>query len=332
MANIMTNNEVVEYLGLPQSIIEDLKTQQGDTWTQTANQFISALINKICYQTVDTFGWENPFKKYYSYPITYGDSIENIFVELPKGYTFDKDATDPFVKKVNDVKTLYATINYEMQYEATIQDSLLKRACLNEHGFMNLVSAILKSLTAGKNIDEYFADLSCLNNKELYAGKEFKTLDLSTETSDTEIGRKLTSKIIDITTAMQLPSTKYNAMGLMQASNVDDILLIIRRDLYNRINLDYLTGVFNLSKVDLIKKIMVVEDFRVKGANGTVNGEDLGFIILDTKCFDNHIALEDGGTIHNPKGKYTNHFMNLWEVISFKYFYNAVAYKVSLPA
>ena len=121
-------------------------------------------------------------------------------------------------------------------------------------------------------------------------------------------------------------------MGLMQASNVDDILLVIRRDLYNRINLDYLTGVFNLSKVDLIKKIMVVEDFRVKGADGTVNGEDLGFIILDTKCFDNHIALEDGGTIHNPKGKYTNHFMNLWEVISFKYFYNAVAYKVSLPA
>lgn len=332
MANIMTNNEVVEYLGLPQSIIDDLKTQQGDTWKTTANQFLTALINKICYQKVDSFGWENPFKKYYGNPVNYGDTIENIFVELPKGYTFDKDATDPFVKKVNDVKTLYATINYEMQYEATIQDVLLKRACLNEYGFTDLINNILQSLTSGKNIDEYFADISVLNNKNLYADKEFKTLDLSTETNDAEIGRKLTKKIVDITRAMQKPNTKYNALGVMQASNPSDIMLIIRDDLYNRINLDYLTGVFNLSKVDLIKKIETVQDFRVKGADGTVNGEDLGFIILDTKCFDNHVALEDGGTIHNPKGKYTNHFMNLWEIISFKYFYNAVAYKVSLPA
>lgn len=326
----MTNSEVVEYLGLPQSVITDLKTQQGNEWSATANQFLSAIINKICYQTVDTFGWDNPFKKFYGHPVNYGDTIENIFVELPKGYTFDKDATDPFVKKVNDVKTLYATINYEMQYEATIQDTLLKRACLNEYGFMNLISSILKSLSSAKNIDEYFADLSMLNNPALYAGKAFKTLDLSSKTTEQEKAKGITEKIIDVVTSFQQPNTTHNAMGLMTATNKDDILLIIRRDLYNKINLDYLTGVFNLSKVDLINRIMIVEDFRVKGSDGTVNGEDLGFIVLDTKCFDCHTALEDSGTIYNPKGKYTNHFMNLWAIISFKYFYNAEAYKVTL--
>ena len=57
----MTNREVVEYLGLPQEIITDLQTQQGNEFAATANQFISALVNKICYQKVDTFGWKNPF-------------------------------------------------------------------------------------------------------------------------------------------------------------------------------------------------------------------------------------------------------------------------------
>lgn len=332
MNEIMTNNEVVEYLGLPQEIIENLKTQQGDEFRATANQFLSALINKICYQTVDTFGWENPFKKFYGFPINYGDTIENVFVELPRGYTFDKDAKDPFVKKVNDIKMLYASINYEMQYETTIQDTLLRRACLNEYGFMNLVSAILKSLTAGKNIDEYFADLSMLNNPNIYAGKQFKTLDVSTLTTKKEIAEALTQKIIDVTSSFELPSTMHNALGLMNATSKDNMILVIRRDLYNRINLDFLTGVFNLSKVDLIKKIIVVEDFRVKGSDGTVNGENLGFVVLDRRCFDCHVALDDSGTIYNPKGKYTNHYMNLWEVISFKYFYNAEAYKVVLPS
>lgn len=335
MSEFMTNAEVVDYLGLPQSIITDLQTQQGNQFQSTANQFLSALVNKICYQKVDKFGWVNPFKKFDSFPVNYGDTIENIFVELPKGYTYDKNATDPFAIKVNDVKTLYATINYEMQYCATIYDALLRRACLNEYGFSNLVTSILGSLTDGKNIDEYFAEISLLNNINLYPDNGtngFKELDVSGLATSQEKAHDITAKIVDLVSSFAIPSTKHNKLGLMQVSNRDDILLIIRRDLYNMINLDYLTGVFNLSKVDLISRIMVVESFKVKDSEGTEHGEDLGFIVLDTRCFDNHIALEDGGLIYNPKNKSTNHFMNLWKIMSFKYFFNAEAYKVKLTA
>lgn len=330
MAEIMTNSEVVEYIGLPQQIITDLKTQEGSEWTATANQFLSAIINKICYQYVDTFGWRNPFKKYYSHPVNYGDTLENIFVEIPTGYKYDRNATDPFTVKKNAVKTLYATINYEMQYLATIYDKDLKRAVLNDYGFSSLISSILQSLTSAKNLDEYFADLSMLNNPKLYAGQKFQTLDLSTLSTSKEKAETLTKKIVDVVTSFQQPNVSHNALNLMQASNKEDIILFIRRDLYNSINLDYLTGVFNLSKVDLIDRIVQVEDFRVKGSDGTVNGEDLGFAVIDSRCFDCHVALEDSGTIYNPKGKYTNHFMNLWEIIAFKYFYNAEAFKVTM--
>ena len=51
-------------------------------------------------------------------------------------------------------------------------------------------------------------------------------------------------------------------------------------------------------------------------------------MIVDTRGFDNHVALQDNGMIYNPKGKYTNHFMNLWKIISFKRFYNAIAKKI----
>lgn len=335
---IMTNSEVVEYLGLPADVVQKLGTEEGATWSATANEFLSTLINKIVYSTVDTFGWENPFKKFDGFPVNYGDTIENIYVETPTGYKFNKDATDPFTKASHNVKTLYAKINYEMQYEATVQDSLLRRAALNEYGFMNLVNAILKSISTAKNVDEYFATIRMLNNPDLFGNstgtetKSFEVLDLSSLDNDSEKAKKLTQVIIDNVTGFKLPSTKYNASGNMTASDDANLLLIIKKDLLNAINLDYLTGVFNLNKVDMIKNIMTVEDFRIKDSTGQVVGDDIGFMVIDTRAFDNHVALQDGGMIYNPKGKYTNHFLNLWKIIAFKFFYNAVAYKVTWDA
>ena len=323
----ITNEQVVKALELPSTIISDLQTAQGSQFQAVANQFLEALFNKVIYQTVDSMDFSNPFKRYDSFPISFGDTIENIFVEMPKGYKFDKDATDPFAKAKPSVKTLYATINYEMQYETTIEDSLLRRATLNEYGFMNLIETILSSLSKSMNIDEYFATLTMLNNANLFAN------GIETYTSgatDEETAKIITKKIIDVATNMQLPNTKNNKLKTLNSTANNRLLLVIKQDILNSINLDYLTGVFNLDKVDLIKNIIPVETFQYKdGESEVLKGEDISFMIIDTKGFDNHVALQDGGMIYNPKGKYTNHFYNLWKIISYKYFYNARAFKVS---
>ena len=162
----LSNSEIVALLGLPDDIIDTLQVAQGDTFSAAANQFLSALVNKICYQKLDRMSFSNPFKKFESFPVRYGDTIENIYVEIPKGYVYDKDATDPFTKSVPNVKALYATINFEMQYPATIQDVLLRRAALNEYGFMQIIEGILASLGTRKDVDEYTATINMLNNKE----------------------------------------------------------------------------------------------------------------------------------------------------------------------
>ena len=193
---------------------------------------------------------------------------------------------------------------------------------------MNIINSLFGSMETKKNMDTYIATLSMLNNSKLYANG-FETLDLTTETGLTAQARKLTNQIINDVSSFKLPSKSNNKLGVLTASNSEDILLIIRRDLYNFINLDFLAGVYNLDKVDLIKRIMVVESFKVKNASGETVGQDLGYIVMDTKSFDNHTALEDGGMIYNPKGKYTNHFLNLWKILSFKLYYNAKAYIVN---
>lgn len=323
--NGLTNEELVEYLELPDTIIEDLKTAQGSQFQAVANQFLEPLFNKVIYQSVEQMDFANPFKKYDSYPVQYGDTIENIFIETPKGYQFNKDATDPFTKVKQSVKTLYATINYEMQYETTIEDSLLRRAVLNRYGFMNLIDGILRSLEQAATNDEYFATIGMLNNENIFA-EGFQ--DVKRGTSNEETAKIITEKVVDTMSSFTLPMTSNNKLNVLHTTRDSDVLLIIKYKLLNMINLDYLSGVYNLSKVDLVKNIIVVDSFQVTGEDGTLKGEDIDFMVIDTRGFDNHVALQDGGMIYNPKGKYTNHFYNLWKIISFKYFYNARAFKL----
>ena len=326
--NGLTNDQLIEYLELPEDTITNLQTAQGDTYSATANQFLSALFNKVLYQTVGAMEFSNPFKKYDGFPINYGDTIENIFVELPKGYKYDKDATDPFTRSNPKVKALYASINYELQYETTIYDSLLRRACLSEYGFMNLIDTILGSLAKAMSIDEYFATICTLNNEDIFAnGYE----EITKGATAKETAQTVTQTIIDTVSSFKLPMTSNNKLHVVNTTKPENCLLIIKYGLLNSINLDYLTGVFNLSKVDLIKNIIEVDGFQVAkpGDDSSVLvGEDIDFMIIDTKGIDAHTALQDGGMIYNPKGKYTNHFYNLWKIISFKYFYNARAFKL----
>ncbi len=328
----LTNTEMVAYLGLPSTIIDDLRTAQGTKFTQTANQFIEALVNKIVYQTVANWSFENPFKKYDSFPITYGDTIENIATELPEGYKFNPDATNPFAKAKPSVKVLYATINYELQYKVTIEDSLLRRAVLSEYGFMSIVNKFIADLTKAMSMDEYFAQIATFSTEGMYANG-YETLTLPAGATAEQKGSIVAHKIVDVVGDFALPGSDNNALKYKNVSSKGDILLVIKQSLLNTINLDYLAGVYNLSKVDLLNNIIPVKEFLVeqKGTDGTITkvGEDLDFIIIDTKGFDNHVALQDSGMIYNPEGKYTNHYTNLWKIISFKQFYNARAYKIT---
>lgn len=334
MANALSNTQILTAIGLPVTIADELATAQGKTFEAVANQFLDALVNKICYQRVENMNFTNPFKKYDSFPIAYGDTIENVYIDKAMGNVFDKDATDPFAKTAPVAKSMYAKINYEMQYPITIQDSLLRRAALNTYGFQSLVEAILHSMVTGRSVDEYLATLIMLNDSDIYAGG-FETLDVSTLATDEDKMRAVAKKIMNVSKDFTIPSVDNNKLGVLNVSAPENLLLVIKQELLNDINVDFLSGIYNLSKVGLPGNIIPVRSFNVvvNTASGEAltpseRGDDIDFVILDTRGFDCHVALQDGGMIYNPKGKYTNHFSNLWKIISYRYDFQARAYKL----
>lgn len=335
---LLSNSEVLDILGLPKSILDELATAQGDEYSARANEFLSAIVNKIVYQKVYKMNFKNPFKKFEGFPVEYGDTIENIFTEMPVGYTYDKEATDPFAIKVSGVKALYATINFEMQYQVTIYRQLLKRAVLREGGLMDIINHMLANIATKRDMDEYQATVYMLNNEDLYANG-FETLTIPQGATALERAKAIAKKIVNVTHDMELPCIDNNKLGVMNATRKDGVVLVIKQSVLDDIDIDFLTGVFNLEKVDMIKKenIIGVRSFQVvkpgdstadPATEASVVGEDIDFVLLDEDGFDIHSALQESGSIYNPKGKYTNHFTDNWKIISYKYFYNARAFKV----
>ena len=330
--NGLTNTELIKYLELPEDIIDDLKTLQGTQFTARANEFLTALYNKVIYSRVFSMDFTNPFRKYESYPIEYGDTIENIFVEVPKGYEYDKDATDPFGRVNPVVKAFYASINVRLQYETTVYDVQLRQACLSQYGFMSLIDAILSALSKAVNIDEYFQTITLLNNEDLYRGG-WTELEKGSDNSQT--AAKVCRAIVDTVSSFTHPMTSNNKAGVMQVSSKERLVVIMKYGLKNSINMDYLVGLFNVEKVGDIPEIITVDGFQVAKDDGNdgleLAGDDIDFIVMDSDAFDMHTALRDGGMIYNPKGLYTNHFYNLWKIMSIKLFHNMKAFKLVDP-
>lgn len=328
--NLLSNKEVITALGLPNTIMTALATQEGDQFTATVNDVLNA-VNKIAFQKVEKMNFSDPFKKYDGRPITYGSTIENIWIQQPDGYKYDKDATDPFSKQANKNKVLYAAINYDMQYQTTIQKDLMKRAVLNEGGLMELINYITESVGTRAEIDTYEATIRMLNNPALYADG-FETLDVSMYANDPkQRAKKIGRKIKDVVTDFALPATDNNKLRVKNICPKERALLIIKQELLNDIDWDYLEGVFNLTKVDLGTKIITVRDFRTisnDSSTPTLVGDDLAFVVLDERGFDNHLALRDSGAIYNPKGRYFNQFTDVWKIIAYKYWFNARAFKL----
>ena len=331
---LLSNADVVTFIGLDKDHITQLQTTQSSDYEPVANKFLKALVNKIAKQKVASMEFSNPFEVFDGYPLTFGDTIENIHIEIARGTKYDKATDDPFTRSTPNVTTTYVTLNYEMQYQVTIEDKELRKAALTEGGFMQIVDRIIGSLRAGMNIDLYQAQIVALNNRNIYANG-FEEISVPANATDTEKYKKVMFTLGSVYHDMQLPSIDNNKQRVMNYTSKKDLYIIAKQSVLDHINYDYLAGVFNIDKVELAAHIIPIRSFMtvvntIDGENITpgTNGDDIDFVIVDKNGFDNHKVLDMDTLIHNPKKHYTNHWSTIWKIMSYRTDYQARAFKI----
>ena len=278
------------------------------------NQFLDCLFNKIGLTLISTLEFENPFARYRGQNIPYGDTVEDIYVGLIEGYEYDKTNTDPFGQQAGNVTAIYHTINVELQYKVSVNDALLRRAFRSANGLSDLVTKLVASTVESADYDEYLNTCKMLSSNDILGAQVVMGAKTGTAATD---AKTLTKAIKNVATQMRFVGKKFNRLQKECSTPYGRQLVIIRADMRDSIDIDFLAGLFNMSKAEIVDRIIEVPEF--------IDKDYRAALVVDERGFELHKALVDGGLIYNPQGKYTNHFYNNWEIISWSLYRNAVA-------
>ena len=122
-----------------------------------ANAFLSALVNRIGLVIINSKLYSNPWAMFKKGMMEYGESIEELFVNIVSAQQFDPETAENevFKRKLPDVRSAFHTMNYQKFYKTTVSQEQLRQAFLSFQGISDLVGRITEALYTSENYDEF---------------------------------------------------------------------------------------------------------------------------------------------------------------------------------
>ena len=290
------------------------------------NDFLNVLAKIVRQYVYDTTydSSENPFAEFCSETLPVGSTVEDLYVDLITGATpaWDDDGSYALSKKAPTVKAIYHSENYEMQYKVSTSYAQMKSAFLTMGGFDSLVNRIKGTLNSSAQYDLYLQCLELIStafNRGVFQKKFGYSLDTDAGISKYLKDLKITYK------DMQFMTNKYNYFHMLTKANRDNIVIITKPKYLEKINVDYLEGVFNLSKVELSARIIEVPDDYGFGSYDNETNPIIA-LMFDKRMLRIFPTLYEGSAIYNPASLVDNTFLTLAYIFSYGLFFNAVAF------
>ena len=124
------------------------------------NEFLGALVNRIGLVAIKNRLYSNPLKEFKKGMLNYGDTIEEIFVEIAKAKHYDVEPNtnnlgDVFEVTKPKVLSRFHKVNRQDFYPVTINQDILRRAFLSEQNLDDFISKIFDSLYSADEYDEF---------------------------------------------------------------------------------------------------------------------------------------------------------------------------------
>lgn len=307
------------------------------------NQFVDTLINRIAMVLVTSKTWDNPWSVFKRGTMELGESIEEVFVNIARPFSFNPDKAESrvFRREFPDVRVTFHTMNYQKFYKVTISQQQLRTAFLAWSGITNLVTRIIDSLYTGMNYDEYCVMKYMLCRAVLNGG--IGGIQVADFTDNDNLG-DLVAVIKGTSNTMEFLSPKYNAAGVMNASSKSDQYVFLDTMVDARLDVNVLAAAFNMDKVEFAGRRILIDGFGNHDSErlallfendsdytpftsaelAVLNG--IGGIIADRDIwmvFDN---LQEMEQVNNGEGLYYNYWLHCWRTFSLSPFANAAAF------
>lgn len=312
------------------------------------NEFLSALINRIGRVMITSKMYSNPWTVFKQGVLEFGETIEEIFVNIAKPFEYDVETSESkvFAREIPDVRSAFHSINYQKFYKATIQNKQLSQAFLSWEGITDLITKIVNSMYAGANYDE-FQTMKYMLAKNILNGRLYPvTVPAINETNM----KRVASTIKGVSNNYEFMSTKYNVAGVSNYADKDSQYLIVNSNFDAIMDVEVLASAFNMDKAEFTGHRVLVDSF------GTMDVERLNKLFANDKTYtaftdDELTALNEIPAVlvdknwfmifdnlyefteqYNGEGLYWNYWYHIWKTFSVSPFANASVFVPDVPS
>lgn len=315
---------------------------------QLQNEFLSALVNRIGMVILTSKMYENPWAVFKRGMLEFGESIEEIFVNIAKPYQFDPEVAQSnlFKREIPDVRTAFHIMNYQKYYKATIQDDQLRQAFLSWQGITALIDKIVDAMYTGANYDE-FQTMKYMLAKHIIDGHMYP-VTIQTVTADNM--KSIVSTIKGVSNNFEFLSSKYNLAGVSNKSDKKDQYLLVDSRFDATMDVEVLASAFNMDKAEFTGRRVLVDSF------GSLDIERLNQLFADDPTyrelsevelkaldsipcvlvdkewfmiFDNYNNFTEQ---YNGEGLYWNYWYHVWKTFSISPFANNAIFVTGTPS
>lgn len=304
-----------------------------------ANEFINALVNRIALVRVQSATFNNPYtilKKGY---LDYGESIEEIFVNIAKVFEFSQEKAESRELKQYkpEVKAAFHTMNWRVMYPVSISDEELRMAFLSANGVTELIAKIVDAVYTGANYDEYLLFKYMIIKSVTSGGFKPVAVNASDPKNYAKAFRG---------TSNMLPFMKseYNAAGVLNTTPRERQVIFMDAQFNADFDVDVLAAAFNMDKADFIGRLFLIDDWTTfdndrwavirQNSDGIeeVSSDELTLmgkvkaIIVDEEWFQVYDNLTRFAEKFVAAGLRWNYFYHTWKTVSYSPYANAVVF------
>lgn len=307
------------------------------------NEFINGLVNRVGKVIfASNQYWKNPFGWANKGVLDYGETVEDIFVDIAKPHQFDPAVAeqDWMKREVPDVKAVFHTLNYTKFYKSTIQDVDIRKAFTNASGVERLISEVIGSMYKAAEYDLYQA-VRYLIGINIFDGMVTAVeVDQPTTVQNLE---NVVSVARAIRSELEFPSRKWNTMKVLNETPIERLRFFISTSLNAVMDVKVLANAFNMDKAEFLGKKVILppwKDLDVERLDMLFAGEtgyhhfteselasldNIVAFIVDEEWFQIYDSyIESHTSPLNGEGLYYNNWYHVQKILSASPFRNAI--------
>ena len=308
------------------------------------NDFLKALVNRIGRVLITSKLYSNSWADFKKGMLEFGETVEEVFVNLAKPHQFDPAVAENevFKREIPDVRAAFHSINYQKFYKTTISNDQLRQAFLSWDGITDLISKIIDAMYTGANYDEFITMKYLIARLAL----EGNIYPANIPVVNADNAKSIVSTIKGVSNELEFLSTKYNMAGVATYTNKNEQYIILNAAFDAVIDVEVLASAFNIDKAQFMGRRVLVDsfanldndrlsqlfpDFVPFTREQIAQLNTIPAVILDRDwfmIFDNFYNFTEH---YNGEGLYWNYWYHVWKTFSASPFANGILFTTETP-